>query len=419
MAETLRRNPYFGFRPEGLILALIVTYLVSAVFYSIALSDQLRFADERLYVHISENIWSLGLFSSNGQTPTAERAPLYPFFISFFIQFTDGILFARLANFLLVSISAFLSFRLLSYYGHANAGLISVILILTYPLSYFTAGTLYPQSLATFLLMFMSYLLLVRTHDIARVILAGLIYGFLLLTLPSFIALMPLFGFVISRCNFRHNWRHQTFLFSLFIVAAILVLAPWTYRNYEAFGRFVYVSANSGFMLIMGNSENSRANIGPRVDIYKYQNFALRHSKGPIEKDTLLRKQAFEWIMQNPGRAVILYIEKFINWFNFSNKLATESEQSSGRDIILFVSYYPLLILASWYILIDRNTELRTLKIYIVLLYLGAGAIYAIFFTRIRYRVPLDIMMIVLVSMQIEAIVARYFSRPGKLITRQ
>lgn len=41
------------------------------------------------------------------------------------------------------------------------------------------------------------------------------------------------------------------------LVAISLVIAPWTYRNYRAFGRFIPISLNSGSNLWMGNHPES------------------------------------------------------------------------------------------------------------------------------------------------------------------
>ncbi len=397
--------------------ALVTFYVIAGVFYSQILSQELRFPDERLYVKIANNVSSLNLFSSNGEVPTAERAPAYAFLLSLFVRFENGLIYARIMNFIFVGVSAFLCFKILCDFRHALAGILSIFLLLFYPLVFFTAGTLYPQSLATFLLVAISYLLLSGRYHTGYIVGTGLVYGILLLVLPAFLAFLPVFGFMVYR-SASGGRRGPLPALSVFLIASALVLAPWLYRNYDAFGQFVFVSTNSGLMLLLGNSENTRVNIGPRVDIARYRNIAEINSANPAQYDGLLRKQAIQWIANNPNRAFFLYLKKFINWFNFSNKLATESEESVVRDIILFMTYYTILLLAVWNILFDKFAQVRSLKIYIALLYLGAGAIYAVFFTRIRYRVPFDAMMMMLAALQVEALVKRYLLEPKEMTAR-
>jgi hypothetical protein len=384
--------------------AILVVYLAAAVIYTVTLPQELRFADERLYYRLAENVWKLGMFSSNGALPTAERAPGFALLIAPLIPLEHSITFARLLNFVMVGAAGMLGFRLLVEHDNPVAGLIYMAVLLFYPVAFFTAGTLYPQSLSIFLLVALSYLLLSRRRGYGRLILAGLAYGLLILTAPVFLALIPAFGWAVYR-GASAAGRGPIQSFGLFVLIAALVNAPWVLRNYKAFDQFVFVSANSGLMLILGNSENARYDLGPRTDIQVYRDYAVEHSSNPAQYDMQLREQAIDWIAENPRRAAVLYLQKLGNWFHFRNKLATESEMSVVRDMILLASYYPLLALAICFLLFDRTRRLLALKVYVLLLYLGGAAFYAIFFTRIRYRIPFDATMLFLAAMQIEVLV--------------
>ena len=71
--------------------------------------------------------------------------------------------------------------------------------------------------------------------------------------LPFF--LLPAVAFFRSRLSLVS----KTFVLRIALVSAGLaaVVAPWSYRNYRAFGEFVLVSTNGGDNLLIGNGPNS------------------------------------------------------------------------------------------------------------------------------------------------------------------
>ena len=79
--------------------------------------------------------------------------------------------------------------------GADLALIIAPVLVLCYPLLAYTASTLYPQTIGM-LLLGVCVLLLVRKPDCWRsALLAGALYGFLILVLPSFLLLIAALPF--------------------------------------------------------------------------------------------------------------------------------------------------------------------------------------------------------------------------------
>jgi hypothetical protein len=85
--------------------------------------------------------------------------------------------------------------------------------------------------------------------------LLGLLTAALALTKPFYLAypVAVLFYEWLTRKDFRRG------LAGAVVVALVmmLVVAPWTYRNYRHFGRFIPVSYNSGLVLYLNNNANN------------------------------------------------------------------------------------------------------------------------------------------------------------------
>jgi len=99
--------------------------------------------------------------------------------------------------------------------------------------------------------------------------------------------------------------------------------------------------------------------------------------------------------------AAKLYILKFLTHFHFRNDLQTRAESNVRRDAIMFVTYYTLLLLATWRVFTGGSLTTRPFEAFAVVSYLVMGAVYAVFFTRIRFRLPVDWMLIALASISV------------------
>jgi Dolichyl-phosphate-mannose-protein mannosyltransferase len=88
-------------------------------------------------------------------------------------------------------------------------------------------------------------------------------------------------------------------------VAMLIVIGPWTLRNYRVFDRFVLISTNGGFGLYGAN--NSAATGG----YLEHWPDDLMHMP-ELDADREARKRASLWIISNPSRFVALAFEKNI-----------------------------------------------------------------------------------------------------------
>ena len=401
-------SPHFP--ASRLPLALCAVVFIAAAGLSVFSGNMLRYPDEREYHQLALNLASGRGYVNEQAQPTASRPPGYPLLLALIYRLWERPLAAKLVNACALALTALVLSRLALAIQPGIGGMLAPALVLCYPLFTYTAGTLYPQTIGT-LLFVASLFLIVRRGSWKTAALAGALFGFLILVIPSFLLLLPVvaayvpispsplpapaghFGDPQSANRNPSGWR-QTILF---IVSAALVIAPWTIRNFIRFNAFIPVSSNSGINLLLGNSPNTRPNSGVNVDISDYE----RQTAGmtEVEKDRFFKQSAVTWIRGHPGAALRLYFQKVAGYFNYRNELYTRSESSHGRDAVMFLTYYPVLAAGVLRLCLFRRFPISRPELFLAALYLGNALLSAFFFTRIRFRVPFDAILIALAAL--------------------
>lgn len=364
-----------------------VLFAVAGSLYSLRLGDTLRFSDERDYWAIATCITEKGMYSLDGSQPTAYRPPGFPLWLALIRWLGGGIRTARVANFALLAATVLLLFALLRHVDSERAGAVAALLVCFYPVLFYTAGTLYPQTLTGFLLVAFLYLIF-RNVNAPRAALAGLVMGWLTLTTPTF-----LFVLVATVPLFYKRPAGWVILTTMALTTGACIGA-WTVRNYLAFRAFVPFSTNSGINLLLGNSPKATAGSGVNTDISLYAERARGLSE--VQRDAFYRKEAIRFITENKGRAFVLYLQKVLHHFHYRNRLATQAESSPLRDVLMLVTYYPLLALMLLRLMLRRKVPISPFEGYLLALYLLGALVQAVFFTRIRFRLPFDLLLIAL-----------------------
>jgi 4-amino-4-deoxy-L-arabinose transferase-like glycosyltransferase len=372
-------------------VALGSVLLLAAVLSVALLGDELRYPDERDYLRLARSLADDGRFAIRGE-PTASRPPGYPFLLAPFVAIGVGTAPLRLVNFVCLAGTAYCVYRLVRLVAPPAYGYLAAAGVIIYPFSLYTAGTFYPQ-VPSALALVGSVLLLHRgidrrSHRLASVALSGLLFGASILMVPNqaFLVLV-----VVAWIAFIRPHR-RTAVLGVFLAATAVLPAAWTARNLVRFEEVVFISTNGGLNLLLGNSEDAGANSGVNVDISRYE--ARGRRLGEFERDRYYRDAALDWVRDNPGDALALYARKVANYFNFRNDLYVNEEASPLRDVIGAVSFLPLLALLAVRLALARRYPPCRLEGLVIGLYLSNAVFLALFFTRVRFRLPLDLLLI-------------------------
>jgi hypothetical protein len=348
-----------------------------------------RFSDERDYMNLAERLVWRGVYGHETGEPSAFRPPGYVFFITPMIAVGGGKPLIVIVQIFLWAATAFLCGRLAFQLSGGKAGGWAMALSVIYPLSAFAALTVYPQTLSATLLILWLWLLAGNGPDrFTRNLGAGLIGGLLVLVVPIFV---PILGAMLGLLWLLRRISFRTAV-STTLIAAMLV-APWVARNSAVLGAPV-MATNGGLNLLLGNSENAQAGLGVGVDISRYEDQSPH--LGEIERDRFFRDAAISWALQHPSRAASLYAEKFAQFFGYREKLATPGEGGRITELILALTYYPLLALAVAALFMNGPNKAGRIDVLLFVVYVLGAAVYAVYFTRMRFRIPFDHVLVVL-----------------------
>lgn len=397
------------------VIALVAVgiSLVVAGGYSFVLGGELRFYDEHVYTQITSSMAHGHGYSLDGSQPTAYRPPGYLFLLlPVYLVSGGSVLAMRFVGVLALAGSVWFTYLIGRRAHTPGTGALAALVVACYPLLIYTATTLYPQVPALFLLLLLIELALRALPPEGGVRLwtalgAGLVGGLLILTVPTFGVTAAGLVLWLAWRQWRSSrvaWRTVAVL----IVAMALLPGLWCARNAATLHAFVPVSTNDGVNLLLGNSPNATADSGTNTDISAYEQRAAHLPE--VAQDHFYTSSAEDWIKANPGHAAGLYVAKVANNFNYRDDLATSTQGSGAQNLISAISYYPILLLAVLRIVMLRRWPLRPEEKLLAVTIAVNVLLLAVFFTRIRFRVPLDALTIVLAA----STVTRFLSTRGR-----
>jgi len=101
-----------------------------------------------------------------------------------------------------------------------------------------------------------------------RWMLPGALFGALALVRPEYLGVAVLVALVIAVRALPRGWRPSLLPAAVFLVATLVVIAPWTIRNASALDRFVPISTGGGQVLFAGTylpSDGDPEKVGAEV----------------------------------------------------------------------------------------------------------------------------------------------------------
>jgi hypothetical protein len=130
---------------------------------------------------------------------------------------------------------------------------------------------------------------------------AGILTGLAVLVQPSF-QFLPIAGTLTALLLARS--RSSVLVGgALATLAMLLVISPWTYRNYQVFGATVLVSTNGGDVLNRANNDKATGAYTPKASIEV-------HGLNELAADKESKRLAINWIRDNPARFLQLSMGK-------------------------------------------------------------------------------------------------------------
>lgn len=186
----------------------------------------------------------------------------------------------------------------------------------------------------------------------------------------------------------------------LVVFGAVLVVGPWLGRNALVFHRPVSIASNGGYNFLIGNNVNTVPYSGAGTDVSKIPVEGKDLNLDEFQMDHNYEMAAWDWITHHPGHAAVLYLGKTLNFFNVWNEYASwnSAEISPWKQIIMGFSYALLLGLLAWRLVEAKSFPLSSREKFFLMVYVGSAFASALFFTRIRLRLPFDYLIIAVIA---------------------
>lgn len=226
----------------------------------------------------------------------------------------------------------------------------------------------------------------------------GALWAMGVLINPSLLAVFPfLAGWAIWRSR-RESLPWLTFAAPTILVFA-LAMVPWTVRNYRVFGKFIVLRSNFGLELWLGNNPSVPDTWSPwlhpndsREEAEKYK--AMREIPYMEEKE----REAVAFMRTHPGDTLHFMFRRFINTW-----LAITDSPADGWGfmplyakgfIALNLLFSVFTFLGALFAHRERNEE----AIPYLLLLLVFPLVFYVTHSSLRYRFPIDPIMMVLAA---------------------
>lgn len=195
--------------------------------------------------------------------------------------------------------------------------------------------------------------------------------------------------------NFLINPRitHRWMRCGLFLGAYMLVLLPWWVRNMAVFDRFVSFSTEGGYTLWVGNNDmtDGGGNTYPSNP---------PPGLNELELDKWHYNEAFRYMKAHPKRTAKLAISKVARFWGLVPRVG-----NTPIKIIFLLAYVPLFGLALWALVLMKNRWWDLCPFLLLCAYYTA--IHTMFPSVIRYRLPLEPVLIGMASFALVAVLKK------------
>ena len=185
-------------------------------------------------------------------------------------------------------------------------------------------------------------------------------------------------------------------------VLVVLLLAPWTVRNYLAFGEFVLLNTNGGYALFWGTHPAHGASFsGFLPNGTRYRDFVPPALRGLNEaaKEKALTTAALGFVFDDPARYLLLCVSRLSDQFWFWPSAASSLLSNVSR-VGSFGLFLPFMLYGSWLAMREwRSQGLGSFLVVPTALWLVFCLVYNGIYVAVwgspRYRLPTDTVMVI------------------------
>jgi len=429
-----------------IIIAIsVVTRIASAVYQGATIEAMPGVTDQISYHELAVRVvqghgfsFGTGWWPATGANqPTAHWSFLYVLFLAAIYAILGPMpLAARLIQASLVGIlHPFLVWRIGRRLFNSTVGLVSAAVTAIYGYFVFYAGALVTESL--YMLSFLWVLDVAtalaysprggdRLPSRKQWILLGVAFAVAVLLRQVLLLVVPLILGWIAWELFRQRDGEGFPLLALAgrmaLTVAILLacILPWSVRNYKAFGQFVLLNTNAGFVFFWANHPVHGTEFIPIMSSYGAVNYGTllpQELRGlnEAEVDRALLIRGIGFVKDDPERYVRLSINRAKEYFKFW----PSNDSSTASNFIRVLSsglFFPFILFGVLQTVArrtgDAHEDRRGMPGAALLMLVAAlySLVHLLTWTLVRYRLPVDAILMPFAGLAIVSLLHRFAS---------
>jgi len=393
-----------------LVLSIVLfSGLLLRVFALLDLKNSIYFDfmlwDERLYHEWAKDIAG-GTFQSK---MVFEFAPLPAYFMALIYWiFSPDIVFIRYANIALGILTCGLVYLIGFRMGNRKVGLFAALIACCYEPFIFYSIVPLKTALSIFLFAAAIYFLLAvfDSKSILNALCLGVVMGLLTNVRPNAVVWVPFLALAIMMVRFqgKPSIRPLCTLLAVYVAGLVLALAPFSIRNYAVAGDARPIPSQGGFHLYLTNQIDYADGVqfATTVPAERGIQFTIEASRragktlSPGEASGYWTQRVLDSMTEHPWTHTKLLLKKFLLLFNWF-------ERGDHYDIGFISGYVPffrLPLITFWMILPFGMAGMAVAAVgsrrmsALALIFGIYSATLVIFFTNIRMRLPMLVMLI-------------------------
>lgn len=417
-----RLTTWLNQNPLMVLASLYCLALLLRLFDYLALGNTLMahvlLMDEAYYQEEARNL----ILGVPQPTDSWFMTPLYPYFLSVIFRVHDTPMAAYLIQMLLGALLAPLAYLMARKVVGALWALATAVAVASFAPLVFFEGLLLVESLVAVTLSGSLVLALYGVGKLRLALLSGALLGVAILGRGSNIVLVPLWlGWFVWSSRDEARGKHRTWLACS--LGCLLVLAPLFVYNATHARQPLFLTANGGFNLYLGNGPQATGIFQLPEDLDLAQDpLALRYVQRRIQKPVTASEAQHFWLQEtaahvraHPGRALQLLLWKFLLFWNRTSFPQVEGFETAIVDLPLAHAPFwrglfilPFALLGMGLAFAERRHPRRPQRRFLALTVLLFAAAISLFFITDRYRIAILPVVIVLAVLPLESMLQRW-----------
>lgn len=244
----------------------------------------------------------------------------------------------------------------------------------------------------------------------------GISIGIALLLRQVYLLFLPFLFLWIWIARFKQSRSLPIVSTVLSFALIVLLILPVTLYNYSRFSRFILLNTNSGYAFFWGNNPIYGTRFIPILPTETYRELIpeeVRHlDEAALDQELL--KRGIQFVMDDPQRYVLLSLSRippyFKFWYSSDSSLTSNVSRIASFGIMLPFMLYGLVLGIKKNLsgtgnrLMNLVTSPAGLLVIFAVIY---SSVHILTWTLIRYRLPVDAVLIPFASLAIVDVAAR------------